>query len=235
MCFKKNQSNVQQTMSTKHTGAIASQVGALTEKVSIGVRMENGGSRQMQFVIDTGSDWTEINSNDLTGLGLTRQDLNNPTATATGEKLTPRGFFEAQLQYGVQHRCVSAHRDAAAQHQSKQLDIVKIDAQPQVNSILVPFDERDVCLASTVVQSPEKTEAEDVTKQRLTSEFRDVYETQPPMKGEQFKIVLHENATPCCITKARKILIEYETALRDELDELLKRALFVPCRSRRPG
>jgi len=43
-----------------------------------------------------------------------------------------------------------------------------------------------------------------------------------PMKGEQFKINLQENATSCCVTKAQKIPIAYEKALRDELDDLLR-------------
>ena len=56
----------------------------------------------------------------------------------------------------------------------------------------------------------------------------DVFETQPPMKGEQFKVALQENVTPCCLTKARKIPIAYEKVLRDELDYLPKEGISSP-------
>ena len=34
------------------------------------------------------------------------------------------------------------------------------------------------------------------------------------MKGEQFNIVLKENAVPCCVSKARLIPVAYQQALR---------------------
>ena len=52
------------------------------------------------------------------------------------------------------------------------------------------------------------------------------------MKGEQFKIVLQDNVTPCCVTKARKIPIAYKKALQDELDDLLKEGIISPVTQR---
>ena len=40
-------------------------------------------------------------------------------------------------------------------------------------------------------------------RQHFLEEFQDVFESQPPMRGEQFSIVLKENAVPCCVSKAR--------------------------------
>ena len=48
------------------------------------------------------------------------------------------------------------------------------------------------------------------------------------MKGEQFNIVLKENAVPCCVSKARPIPIAYQQALRNELDELLREGIITP-------
>ena len=157
------------------------------------------------------------------------------TATATVEKMNPHAFIKAQLRFGIKN----AQSDIVVFEgvttpllsitALKDLDIVRINVQktskaqqPLVNKIVVPFDEGEVYLTSTIVQQSESGSREETTKKRLIEEFRDVFETQPPMKGEQFKIVLQENVTPCCVTNARKIPIAYEKALRDELDNLLK-------------
>ena len=42
------------------------------------------------------------------------------------------------------------------------------------------------------------------------------------MKGEQFNVVLKENAVPCCVFKARPTPIVYQQALRNALDKLLR-------------
>ena len=100
--------------------------------------------------------------------------------------------------------------------------------EPLVNKIVVPFDEGEVYLTSTIVEQSESGSREETTKKRLIEEFRDFFETQPPMKGEQSRIVLRENVTSCCVTKARKISIAYEKALRDELDDLRKEGIISP-------
>ena len=94
--------------------------------------------------------------------------------------------------------------------------------------MVVPFDEGEVYLTSTIVQQSESDSREETTKKRLTEEFCDVFETQPPMKVEQFKIVLQENVAPCCVTKAREIPIALEKVLRDELDDLLNEVIILP-------
>ena len=105
MCFKKT-TNSRQPNHAMHSSAIISHVGTQIEKVIVDVNTEAGGNHKVQFVIDTGSDWTVVNSRDLMRLGLTKQDLSNPTnqmkntATATGQKMTPQGFVKAQLRYG---------------------------------------------------------------------------------------------------------------------------------------
>ena len=94
------------------------------------------------------------------------------------------------------------------------------------SSILLPFDSDLVFLdtelhcCSSTTNDALKTDAQ-LLRQHLLKEFHDVFESQPPMKGEQFNIVLKENAVPCCVSKARPILIAYQQALRNELDELL--------------
>ena len=79
-----------------------------------------------------------------------------------------------------------------------------------------------------IVQQSESGSNEETTNKRHIEEFGDVFETQPPMKGEQFKIVLQENVTPCCVTKARKIPIAYKKTLQDELDDLLNEGIISP-------
>ena len=245
MCFKKT-TNSRQPNHAMHSSAIISHVGTQIEKVIVDVNTEAGGNHKVQFVIDTGSDWTVVNSRDLMRLGLTKQDLSNPTnqmkntATATGQKMTPQGFVKAQLRYGdkqaVSNIVVfeSVMNPLLSISALKDLDIVRINAQetsevtPLVNEIVVPFDKGEVYFASTISQKADCDSREDAIKTQLIEEFNDVFETQPPMKGEQFKIVLQENATPCCVNKARKIPIAYEKALRDELDDLLKEGIISP-------
>ena len=41
------------------------------------------------------------------------------------------------------------------------------------------------------------------------------------MKGEKFKIVLRDDAIPCCISKAQQIPVAFQQALKNKLDELL--------------
>ena len=56
-------------------------------------------------------------------------------------------------------------------------------------------------------------------KRQILQEYDDVFESQPPMKGEKFKIVLLDDAIPCCISKARQISVAFQQALKNELDE----------------
>ena len=48
------------------------------------------------------------------------------------------------------------------------------------------------------------------------------------MKDEQFNIVLKENAVPCCVSKARPIPVAYQQALRNELNEFLRKGIITP-------
>ena len=89
MCFKKNL-----RQPPKSSGAIISHVTTQTEQVRIDVHTDAGGSHEIQFVVHTSSDWTLVNPDDLTRLGLKPQDLKTPTkqtqntATASGGKWT---------------------------------------------------------------------------------------------------------------------------------------------------
>jgi len=238
MCFKKTYSNARPQKSEKHSGAIISHVGTQTEKVTVDVHTEAGGNHQVKFIIDTGSDWTVVSPRDLMKIGLTKQDLKNPTnqmkntATATGEKMTAHGFVNADLRYGnkqAQSDIVvfeGVTTPLLSINALKDLDIIRINAK--MASETPPPMVRDVCFASTISRTAECIPEEDAMKKQLLEEFNDVFETQPPMKGEKFKIVLQENATPCCVTKARKIPIAFEKALRDELDDLLKEGIISP-------
>ena len=99
------------------------------------------------------------------------------------------------------------------------------------SSILLPFNPDHIFLNTELHCCFSKTndaripDAE-LLRQHLLKEFHDVFESQPPMKGEQFNIVLKENAVPCCVSKARPIPIAYQQALRNELDELLRKGII---------
>ena len=101
------------------------------------------------------------------------------------------------------------------------------------SSILLPFDSNLVFLntelhcCSSKNNVSQKTDAE-LLRQHLLVEFHDIFESQPPMNGEQFHIVLKENAVPCCVSKARPIPIAYQQAQRNESDELLREGIITP-------
>ena len=100
-CFKKNL-----RQPPKSSCAILSHVSTQIEQVSIDVYTNARESHGIPFVVNTGSDWTVIDPDVLTRLGLKPQDLKIPTkqmqstATATGEKMNPHGFIKAQLRFG---------------------------------------------------------------------------------------------------------------------------------------
>ena len=101
------------------------------------------------------------------------------------------------------------------------------------SSIFLPFDSDHVFLNTELHCCSSKTnEARmpdaELLRQHLLEEFLDVFQSQPPMKGEQFNIVLKENAVPCCVSKARPIPIAYQQVLRNELDELLREGIITP-------
>ena len=100
-------------------------------------------------------------------------------------------------------------------------------------SILLPFDSDLVffntelhCCSSTTNDA--QITDDELLRQHLLEEFHDVFESQPPMKGEQLNIVLKENAAPCCVSKSQPIPIAYQQALRNELDELLREGVITP-------
>ena len=240
VCFKKNQPPARLPNRGKSSGAMISSVGTQTQKVSVDVKLDSRCDRLMQFVIDTGSDWTAISPYDLKKLGLKEEDLDPPTekmkctTTATGEQMTPRGYLNAQLRFGnkqIPSEIVvfeGITNPLLSITALKDLDIVRINTENQTlpleQEIVVPFDEGKIFLS----QHLNNDSTEEDKKKLLIDEFKDVFATQPPMKGEKFKITLQDNATPCCLTKARKIPIAYEKALRDELDDLLKEGIISP-------
>ena len=48
------------------------------------------------------------------------------------------------------------------------------------------------------------------------------------MKGEKFKIVLRDDAIPCCVSKARQIPVAFQQALKNEFDEFLGEGIITP-------
>ena len=101
------------------------------------------------------------------------------------------------------------------------------------SSILFPFDFDLVFLNTELHCCCSKTNNAGITdaellRQHLLEEFHDVFESQPPMKSEQFNIVLKENAVPCCVSKARPIPVAYQQALRNESDEFLREGIITP-------
>ena len=65
-------------------------------------------------------------------------------------------------------------------------------------------------------------------KQQIIQEYDDAFESQPLVKGEKFKIVLCDDAIPCCISKARRIPVAFQQALKNKLDELLAEGIITP-------
>ena len=99
-------------------------------------------------------------------------------------------------------------------------------------SILTPFNKGKFflncetrCSSSTI--DPECGDTK-LLKQQILQEYDDVFESQPPMKGEKFKIVLSDDAIPCCISKARQIPVAFQQALKKVLDELLAEGIKTP-------
>ena len=178
------------------------------------------------------------------------------TVTAIGEKLIPEGYVYARLYFGqsyVDSKLV-VFRDIKTTLLSidiaKKLNIVHINTKgspehPEFEakkyaagvtqnpkSILTPFNKGKAflncetrCSSSTIdpecgntkllkqqilqeyndvfeFQPPMKGEKFKLLKQQILQEYNDVFESQPPMKGEKFKIVLRDDAIPCCISKA---------------------------------
>lgn len=238
------------------TGAIVSHLGTKTETVQVRVHTEEGGSHIRHFMIDTGSDWTVIGPDNLTDFGLNRSNLSQPTvemsntATATGVKMSPQGYVNATFQFGdreIKSKMVvfkDVKTPLLAIDVLKSLGIVNIvtafvqKSKPQVAqlaavpSIVVPFGVADIYLNEKTQLFCNTTTGElhnvEQTKKQLLHEFEVVFESQSPMKGEKFKINLVAEAVPCCVTKARKIPVAYENALRSELDELLQEGIITP-------
>ena len=176
------------------------------------------------------------------------------TVTATGEKMTPEGYFYARFYFGqsyVDSKLV-VFRDTKTPLFSidvaKKLNIVHINtkgspeptefeakkyaagATQNPKSILTPFNKSKVflkyetcCSSSTIDPECGYTK---LLKQQILQEYDDVFESEPPMKGEKFKIVLRHDAIPCCISKARQIPVVFQQALKNELDELLAEGIM---------
>ena len=99
-------------------------------------------------------------------------------------------------------------------------------------SILTPFHKGKVflncetrCSSSTIDLECGDTK---LLKQKILQKYDDVFESQPPMKGEKFKIVLRDNVIPCCIFKARQIPVTFQQDLKNEIDELLAEGIITP-------
>ena len=99
-------------------------------------------------------------------------------------------------------------------------------------SILTPFNKGKIflscetrCSSSTIDPEGGYTK---LLKQQILQEYDDVFESQPPMKSEKFKIVLRDDAIPFCISKARQIPVAFQQALKNELDELLAEGIITP-------
>ena len=175
----------------KSSGAILSHISTQTEQVSIDVYTDAGGSHEIQFVVDTGSDWTV-----MMRLGLSPQDLKTPTKQMQSTATALRGKNEPSWIYqsSVAIRQQNAQSDIVVFEEVttsllsitalKDLDTVRINVQKTskaqqslVNKIVVPFDEGEVYLSSTIVQQSENGSREETTKKRFIEEFRDVFQT----------------------------------------------------------
>ena len=104
------------------------------------------------------------------------------------------------------------------------------------SSITLPFDSDLVFLNTELhccycccskTNNPRVTDTE-LLRQHLLEEFHDVFELQPQVKGEQFNVVLKENAFQCCVSKARPMAITYQQALRNEYNEILLEGIINP-------
>ena len=160
------------------------------------------------------------------------------TVTATGEQMLPDGYIDARFSYGCKQANLNLvvfkniKTPLLSVNVLQQLNIVVIHlAESSVNlpeqahtsfnrislsdlSILLSFDSDLVFLNTELHCCCSKTNNTRITdaellRQHLLEEFHDVFESQPPMKGEQFDIVLKENAVPCCVSKARPIPVAY--------------------------
>ena len=178
------------------------------------------------------------------------------TVTATGEKMTPEGYVYARFYFG-QSYVVSKlvvfrgiKTPLLSIDVAKKLNIVYVNtkkspeylefeakkyaagATQNPKLILTPFNKGKVflncetrCSSSTIDPECGYTK---LFKQQILQEYDDVFESQPPMKGEKFKIVLRDDATPCCISKARQIPVAFQQALKNKLDELLAEGIITP-------
>ena len=179
------------------------------------------------------------------------------TVTATREQMLTDGYIDARLSYGCKQAdsklvvFKNTKIPLLSVDVLQQLNIVVINltessvsppehAYTSLNrvslsdsSILLPFDSDLVFLNTELHCCSSKTndarihDAE-LLRQHLVEEFHDVFESQPPMKGEQFNFGLKDNAGPCCASKARPTPIAYQKALRNELDELLREGIITP-------
>ena len=178
------------------------------------------------------------------------------TVTATGEKMTPEGYVYARFYFGqsyVDSELVvfrNIKTPLLSIDVAKKLNIVHINtkgspghpefeakkyaagATQNTKSILTPFNKGKIflncetrCSSSTIDPEGGYTK---LLKQQILQEYDDVFESQPPMKGEKFKIVLRDDAIPCCISKARQIPVAFQQALKNELDELLAEGIITP-------
>ena len=171
------------------------------------------------------------------------------TVTASGKKMARKVYIYARFYFGqsyVDSKLV-VFRDIKTLLISidvaKKLNIVHIKikgsqehpefeskkyaagATQNPKSILTPFNDGKVflncetrCSSSTI--DPECAHTK-LLKLQILQEHDDVFESQPPMKGEKFKIVLRDDVIPCCISKAQQIPVSFQQVLKNELDELL--------------
>ena len=178
------------------------------------------------------------------------------TVKASGEKMALKGYVYARFYFGqsyVDSKLV-VFRDIKTLLLSidvaKKLNIVYINtkgspehpefepkkyaagATQNPKSILTPFNKGKIflncetrCSSSTI--DPERAHIK-LLKLQILQEYDDVFESQPPMKGEKFKIVLRDDVIPCCISKAQQIPVSFQQALKNELDELLAEGIIPP-------
>ena len=225
ICFKKNRRPTANTLTSKineaeaQSEAIVSQVGSRAETVQVRIAIDNDCYGILRFIIDTGSDWTVIGFHHLTLLHLLPSQLKNPTTemkvtvTATGEKMTPEGYFYPRFYFGLSYvdsklvvfgdiktpllsidvakklNIVRINNKGSPEHPEFEAKKYAAGATQNPKSILTPFNKGKVFLncetRSSSTIDPECGDTK-LLKQQILQEYDDVFESQPPMKGKQF-------------------------------------------------
>ena len=186
---------------------------------------------------DTGSDWDCMSKKGMKNLGVTEEQLIEPTSemkntmTASGSSMEPQGYVNMEIRFGekaVKKPIVLFNMmdDIILSRDTlEELEVVQIKYKPAVNAIS-HFSNQGKPPKPPIAPKPAHLKQKP-TREKLIEEYKDVFlPREEPFGEEKYIIHLEENAIPCRVTKCRNVPFAYMDKLKEEIKKLTEEKII---------